>query len=53
MLIQDKAELQRIKQKLNLATEYELVKSSDLADTSVYSNAEITLNLNGQTLAET
>ncbi|AYU54075.1 YSIRK-type signal peptide-containing protein [Staphylococcus debuckii] len=52
MLIQDKAELQRIKQKLNLATEYELVKSSDLADTSVYSNAEITLNLNDQTLAE-
>ncbi|UTB81678.1 Ig-like domain-containing protein [Staphylococcus carnosus] len=52
MLIQDKAELERIKQKLHLATEYELVKSSDLADISIFSNAEITLNLNGQTLPE-
>lgn len=52
MLIQDKAELERIKQKLSLATEYELVKSSDLADTSIFSNAEITLNLNGQTLPD-
>ncbi|GEP85334.1 putative protease [Staphylococcus piscifermentans] len=50
MLIDNPEEQKRLKEKLNLSSIYELVKSADLADTELSSNAEIILNLNGQTL---
>jgi hypothetical protein len=52
LLINNEAERQRYVKKLGLATEYELVRSSDLADTNVKTNAEVNLQLNGHTLAE-
>ena len=52
LLINNPEEQQRLTQKLGLSTPYELVKSSDLADTSVRADAEVSLNLNGQTLPD-
>ncbi|WP_412519047.1 Ig-like domain-containing protein [Staphylococcus simulans] len=51
-LITNPAEQQRIKEKLGLATIYELVNSSDLADTTVHENAQVSVNLNGQVLPD-
>lgn len=50
LLINNAEERQRYVKKLGLATEYELVKSSDLADTKVKTNAAVNLQLNGHTL---
>ncbi|REH86966.1 hypothetical protein DOS58_09295 [Staphylococcus felis] len=50
MLIEDEAERQKYVEKLGLATIYELVKSSDIADTQVTAPATIRLSLNGHTL---
>ena len=52
LLINNPEEQQRLTQKLGLSTPYELVKSSDLADTSVRADAQVSLNLNGQTLPD-
>ncbi|WP_186433777.1 Ig-like domain-containing protein [Staphylococcus chromogenes] len=49
-LITDEAERQKYVDRLNLKTIYELVKSSDLADTTIQASATIAVNLNGQTL---
>ncbi|PTG99361.1 hypothetical protein BU636_09575 [Staphylococcus chromogenes] len=49
-LITDEAERQKYVDRLDLKTIYELVKSSDLADTTIQAPATITVNLNGQTL---
>ncbi|RIL92947.1 hypothetical protein BUY80_13825, partial [Staphylococcus equorum] len=49
-LITDEAERQKSVDRLDLKTIYELVKSSDLADTTIQAPATITVNLNGQTL---
>ncbi|MBI5974486.1 Ig-like domain-containing protein, partial [Staphylococcus canis] len=51
MLIENEAERQKYVEKLGLATAYELVKSTDLADTTVTAPATVNLNLNGQQLA--
>ncbi|MHD0398751.1 Ig-like domain-containing protein [Staphylococcus simulans] len=51
-LITNPEEQQRIKDKLGLDTIYELVKSSDLADTTVRENAQVNVNLNGQVLPD-
>ncbi|UXS75815.1 Ig-like domain-containing protein [Staphylococcus chromogenes] len=49
-LITNEAERQKYVDRLDLKTIYELVKSSDLADTTIQAPATITVNLNGQTL---
>ncbi|PTG03846.1 hypothetical protein BU666_02900 [Staphylococcus chromogenes] len=49
-LITDEAERQKYVDRLDLKTIYELVKSSDLEDTTIQAPATITVNLNGQTL---
>ncbi|MDT0716181.1 Ig-like domain-containing protein [Staphylococcus chromogenes] len=51
-LITDEAERQKYVDRLDLKTIYELVKSSDLADTTIQAPATITVNLNGQTLPQ-
>ena len=52
MLIDDPTERQKYVARLGLATEYELVKSSDLKDTSIYTTADVQLNLQGQKLRD-
>ncbi|WP_103369418.1 putative mucin/carbohydrate-binding domain-containing protein [Staphylococcus microti] len=52
MLIDNPAERQKYVARLGLATEYELVKSSDLKDTSIYTTADVQLNLQGQKLRD-
>ncbi|MHD0383850.1 Ig-like domain-containing protein [Staphylococcus simulans] len=51
-LITNPEEQQRIKDKLGLSTIYELVKSSDLADTTIHEDAQVNVNLNGQVLPD-
>ena len=51
-LITNPEEQQRIKDKLGLSTIYELVKSSDLADTAIHEDAQVNVNLNGQVLPD-
>ncbi|WP_341776508.1 Ig-like domain-containing protein, partial [Staphylococcus simulans] len=51
-LITNPEEQQRIKDKLGLSTIYELVKSSDLADTTIHEDAQVSVNLNGQVLPD-
>ncbi|PTJ87758.1 hypothetical protein BU051_00010 [Staphylococcus simulans] len=51
-LITNPEEQQRIKDKLDLSTIYELVKSSDLADTAIHEDAQVNVNLNGQVLPD-
>ncbi|PTJ02766.1 hypothetical protein BU046_11860 [Staphylococcus simulans] len=51
-LITNPEEQQRIKDKLGLSTIYELVKSSDLADTVIHEDAQVNVNLNGQVLPD-
>ncbi|MGV3157195.1 Ig-like domain-containing protein [Staphylococcus simulans] len=51
-LITNSEEQQRIKDKLGLSTIYELVKSSDLADTTIHEDAQVSVNLNGQVLPD-
>ncbi|MDO5376248.1 MAG: putative mucin/carbohydrate-binding domain-containing protein [Staphylococcus rostri] len=50
MLIDDAIERQKYVARLGLATEYELVKSSDLSNTSIHADAVVRLNLQGQSL---
>ncbi|WP_432390154.1 Ig-like domain-containing protein, partial [Staphylococcus chromogenes] len=49
-LITDEGERQKYVDRLNLKTAYELIKSSDLADTTIQAPATIVVNLNGQLL---
>ncbi|MGV3041969.1 putative mucin/carbohydrate-binding domain-containing protein [Staphylococcus rostri] len=50
MLIDDAVERQKYVARLGLATEYELVKSSDISDTSIHADAVVRLDLQGQNL---
>lgn len=52
LLITNVDERHRYVKKLGLETEYELVRSSDLADSRVKTTAQINLQLNGQRLAQ-
>lgn len=52
LLINDIKERQRYVEKLGLATEYELVRSSDLADSKIKTNAQVNLQFNGHEIAE-
>lgn len=52
LLINNSEERERYVKKLGLTTEYELVRSSDLADTKVKTDVQVSLQLNGHKLAE-
>jgi hypothetical protein len=52
LLITNEKERQRYIKKLGLATEYELVRSSDLTDSQVKATAQINLQLNSQRLSQ-
>lgn len=52
MLIEDEAEAQKYVEQLGLATKYELVRSKDIADTTIQSDATVNLALNNHILPE-
>lgn len=52
MLIEDEKEAQKYVEQLGIATKYELVRSKDIADTNIQSDATVNLALNNHILPE-
>lgn len=52
LLIHNDAERQKYVKKLGLATEYELVRTSDIKDTAIKTNATVNVNMQNQILPE-